>query len=195
MTLGARSVELTDCDIGDTQIQLLYLGGVASHMGLGEVSGVPFTLAIEGPVGDRVKPSVREGRLVQRAVEGQQRGRTAFGIPRSARTACELRFQRRSIPSRPRADLFEEWTKFVALRGRRKGLRGPLLDPTLDHDRVPQTFSQSVGRTLCHVGAFLLFVFRKPSVGTAPTLFAVRRIIRLSTRRGIATASKVNAPA
>ena len=58
MTLGARSVKLTDDDIGDTQVQLLYFGGVGSQMRLGEVSRVPFTLTIERPVGDRVDTPV-----------------------------------------------------------------------------------------------------------------------------------------
>ena len=57
-TLGARSVELTDDDIGDTQVQLLYLSGVGSQVRLGEVSSVPFTLTIERPVGDRVETPV-----------------------------------------------------------------------------------------------------------------------------------------
>jgi len=57
-TLGARSVELTDDDIGETQVQLLYVSGVGSQMRLGEVSRVPFTLTIERPVGDRVETPV-----------------------------------------------------------------------------------------------------------------------------------------
>jgi hypothetical protein len=57
-TLGARSVELTDDEIGDTQVQLLYFSGVGSQLRLGEVSRVPFTLTIERTVGDRVETSV-----------------------------------------------------------------------------------------------------------------------------------------
>ena len=40
------------------------------------------------------------------------------------------------MASGARADLFEERTEFVVLRGRRQHLAGPLVDPSLDPDRV-----------------------------------------------------------
>jgi len=117
-TLGARSVELTDDDIGDTQVQLLYVSGVGSQMRLGEVSRVPFTLTIERPVGDRVETPVRERRLVQRPVEGYQARWSATCLAGPAGAPRELSFERRSMVSAARADLFEERTEVVALRGR-----------------------------------------------------------------------------
>jgi hypothetical protein len=38
--------------------------------------------------------------------------------------------------SAARANLFEERTEFVVLWGRRQHLGGPLVDPSLDPDRV-----------------------------------------------------------
>jgi hypothetical protein len=118
-TLGARSVELTDDDIGDTQVQLLYFSGVGSQMRLGEVSRVPFTLTIERPVGDRVDTPVCERRLVQRTVEGHQARWSATPFAGSAGAPRELSLERRSMVSGAHADLFEERTELVVLRSRR----------------------------------------------------------------------------